>query len=142
VHKAVLDTNILISAVITPRGTPAKVLQAWREGAFDLIASPPLLYEIKNTLSRPKIAHRYRLTTEDISDVLALLASGATLVTGTISISVPITDPDDIPVLACAVEGQADYLVTGDGDLLHLRSYQGIQIIRPTDFLRILSPSR
>jgi putative PIN family toxin of toxin-antitoxin system len=142
VPKAVLDTNILISAVITPRGTPAKLLQAWREGTFDLITSPPLLFEIKETLSLPKIAHRYRLRPEDIRDVLALLAGGAILVTGTMSISAPIGDPDDIPVLACAVEGQADYLVTGDGDLLRLRSYQQVQIIRPTNFLRILSPPR
>lgn len=138
--KAVLDTNILISAVITPQGTPAKILQAWREGTFDLVTSPPLLFEIKETLSLPKIAHRYRLAPEDIRDVLALLASSAILVTGTISLSAPISDPDDIPVLACAVEGQADYLVTGDGDLLRLRSYQSIRIIRPTNFLRILSP--
>lgn len=140
--KAVLDTNILISAVITPRGTPAKILQAWREGACDLVTSPPLLVEIKATLSLPKIAHRYRLSPEDIHHILALLAGGAMLVTGTMSISAPITDPDDIPVLACAVEGQADYLVTGDGDLLRLRSYQQVQIIRPTNFLRILSASR
>lgn len=140
--KAVLDTNILISAVITPRGTPARILQAWREGAFELIASPPLLFEIQETLSLPKIARRYKLTTEDIHDVLALLVSGAILVTGTTPVSTPISDPDDIPVLACAVDGRADYLVTGDGDLLRLRSYQRIQIIRPTDFLRILSPSR
>ncbi|MBI5410361.1 MAG: putative toxin-antitoxin system toxin component, PIN family [Nitrospirae bacterium] len=140
--KAVLDTNVLISAVITPRGTPAKLLQAWREGTFDLITSPPLLFEIEETLSLPKIAQRYRLSPEDIRDVMALFAGGAILVTGATSVSASISDPDDIPVLACAVEGQADYLVTGDGDLLRLRSYQRIQIIQPTDFLRTLSPSR
>lgn len=140
--KAVLDTNILISAVMTPRDTPAKILQVWREGAFDLVASPSLLVEIKETLSLPKIAHRYRLSPEDIRAVMTLLAGGAILVSGAASISAPISDPDDVPVLACAVEGHADYLVTGDGDLLRLRSYQRIQIIRPTDFLRMLCPSR
>jgi len=142
VPKAVLDTNILISAVITPRGTPAQILQAWREGAFDLITSPPLLLEIKETLSLPKISHRYRLSPEDIRDVITLLAGSAILVAGTISVSAPINDPNDVPVLACAVEGQADYLVTGDSDLLRLRSYKNIHILRPMDFLRVLPLSR
>lgn len=140
--KAVLDTNILVNAVITPQGTPAKILQAWRDGIVDLIASPPLLFKVKETLSLPKIAHRYRLTTEDIRDVLTLLASSAIVVPGVTAISAPISDPDDLLILACAVEGEADYLVTGDSDLLRLRSYQHIQIIRPTNFLRIVFPLR
>jgi putative PIN family toxin of toxin-antitoxin system len=81
VPRAVLDTNILISAFITPRGTPAKVLQAWRAGRFDLVTSPPLLLELREALSRPHLKDRYRLSPTDIRDFLTLLTSAAFLVT-------------------------------------------------------------
>lgn len=140
--KAVLDTNILVSALITPRGTPAKILQTWRTGRFELVTSPPLLLELKDVLSRPKIRERYHLTPADIRDLLSLLATAAVLAPASGSISASLRDPDDLPVLACAVGGHADYIVTGDRDLLRLSSYEGIQIVRPSKFLQaVISPT-
>lgn len=136
--KAVLDTNILVSALITPRGTPGRIVQAWRDGSFELITSPSLLEELREALHRPKIAHRYHLSPKDLHDLLALLAGTAIVVSGTASVSEVLADPDDVAVLACAVDGQADYLVTGDGDLLRLKTHKGIKIIRPSAFLRVL----
>ncbi|MBX3234732.1 MAG: putative toxin-antitoxin system toxin component, PIN family [Nitrospiraceae bacterium] len=136
--RAVLDTNTLISALITPKGTPARIVQAWRDGRFDLVTSPPLLSEFRSAISRPKIRTRYNLSTTDIREILKLL-TGATILVGTGTLPpVTLRDPDDLPVLSCAIEGKADYIVTGDNDLLVLERYQKILIVRPSAFLRLI----
>ena len=138
--KAVLDTNILVSAFITPRGTPAKLLHAWREEQFDLVTSPPILIELQEALRRPKIHIRYNLSREDIHNFLTLLASATVIVSGTAPVSAPIQDLDDLIILATAIESQAAYLVTGDKELLHLERCQSVHIITPAAFLRIIAP--
>lgn len=139
--KAVLDTNILVSAFITPRGTPAKIIQAWRAEQFDLVTSPLILEELHEALSRPKLQRRYHLSSEDIRDYVTLLVHAAVVVPGTRSVSVSIRDPDDSMILAAAIESEADYLVTGDKELLHLKRFHSVHIITPTAFLRMMPPS-
>ncbi len=111
--RTVLDTNILISAFITPRGTPAKLLRAWRDGQFDLVTSSPMLIELQEVLHRPKICNRYHLSQEDIHNFLTLIASVTAIVPGTTTLSAPIHDPDDLMVLATVIESHTAYLVTG-----------------------------
>jgi len=142
VPKVVLDTNILVSAFITPRGTPAKLLRAWRDGQFDLVTSPPLFVELQETLHRQKILTRYHLTQEDIHNFLTLLASGTVCVPGTTTLSAPIQDQDDLMVLATAIESQAAYLVTGDKELLHLEQFRSIQIVTPSILLKALHSNK
>lgn len=138
--KAVLDTNILVSAFITPRGAPAKLLQAWREGQFDLVTSLPIFVELQEALYRPTIQIRYHLSLEDIHNFLTLIASATVVVPGTTTVSASIQDPDDLMVLSTAIESQAAYLVTGDKELLRLERFQSIHIITPSAFLRIIAP--
>ena len=126
---------------ITPRGTPAKVLQAWRTGHFELITSLPLLLELREAISRPHLKDRSRLSLADIRDFLTLLTSAAFLVAPPEVVSALLRDPDDLAVLACALAGDAEYIVTGDLDLLHLRSFEGVQIVRPSPFLQLLHSS-
>jgi putative PIN family toxin of toxin-antitoxin system len=140
VPKAVLDTNILVSAFITPRGAPAKLLQAWREGQFDLVTSLPIFVELQEALYRPTIQIRYHLSLEDIHNFLTLIASATVVVPGTTTVSASIQDPDDLMVLSTAIESQAAYLVTGDKELLRLERFQSIHIITPSAFLRIIAP--
>jgi putative PIN family toxin of toxin-antitoxin system len=138
VPRVVLDTNILVSAFITPRGTPAKLLRAWRDGQFDLVTSPPLFVELQEVLHRPKIRARYHLTQEDIHNFLTLLASATVCVPGITTVSAPIQDHDDLMVLATAIESQAAYLVTGDNELLQLERFRSVHIITPSLLLRVL----
>lgn len=138
--RAVLDTNILVSALISPRGTPANIVQAWRAEQFDLVTSLPILEELQEALSRPKIRRRYHLLTSDIHNFLTLLTQAAILVAGTRSVSAPIHDLDDLRILATAVESHADYLVTGDTDLLKLKRFQSVQIVAPAVFLKTIAP--
>ena len=138
--KAVLDTNILISGFITPRGTPAKLLQAWRAERFDLVTSPPILVELYEALCRPKIQIRYHLSAEDIHNFVTLLASASIVVPGTTRVSASLQDIDDLMVLATAIESQSAYLVTGDRELLDLERLQSVHIITPSAFLKIIAP--
>jgi putative PIN family toxin of toxin-antitoxin system len=138
VPRAVLDTNILISGLITPRGTPAKVLLAWRAGHFNLVTSLPLLLELKEALARSHLKDRYHLSSQDIRDFIALLKDRALLITDPGVVSAQLRDPDDLAVLACALAGDAEYIVTGDHDLLDLHSFEGVQVVRPSLFLQLL----
>ncbi|MBX3325321.1 MAG: putative toxin-antitoxin system toxin component, PIN family [Nitrospira sp.] len=111
-----------------------------RTEQFDLVTSPPILEELQEALSRPKIRRRYHLSASDIHNFLTLLTQATILVTGTGSVSASIHDPDDLLILATAVEAHADYLVTGDTGLLKLKRFQSIQIVSPAVFLKTIAP--
>lgn len=136
--RIVLDTNQLVSALIRKNGRPAQILQAWRQGQVELAVSPDLLEEVAEVLNRPRIKHKYRLTDEDIDQYLLLLKWYAITTPGTTEVSIVAADPDDNIIVACAVEAEADYIVSGDSHLLDLEEYQGIQIVQTSDFLQIL----
>jgi uncharacterized protein len=132
--RIVLDTNVFVSALISPQRYPAAILKALRSGLFTLLASPPVNEEIIEVLNRPRIRDRYGLG-ERIFDVSFILWEVAELVVHLPEVQV-CSDPDDDKFLATAVGGKADFLVTGDvGDLLHLREYKGVAIVSPREFI-------
>jgi putative PIN family toxin of toxin-antitoxin system len=102
------------------------------------VTSLPLLLELKEVLSRPHLKGRYHLSFKDIHDFVALNRNTALLVTDPTSVSIQLRDPDDLAVLACALSGNAEYIVTGDRDLLDLRSFEGMQIVKSSTFLQYL----
>lgn len=140
--KAVLDTNVIVSAIITGKGIPFQLLQAWRKREWDLVISPQLLLEVQRVLSVPKIARVYAITRQDITDLIWLFTHRATIVSEHLTILRTVRDPKDDHILACAKEGEADYIVTGDQDLLTLTSYEGIPIVKPATFAALLKGSR
>ena len=137
--KAVLDSSILVSAFLTPGGTPARLLAHARRGAFSLCASPDILKETTRALLRPKHRERYDYTAEDVQRFRRLLTGVAAIVRDVPEIGSVVRDPADDKILACAVEAGAAYLVTGDQDLLSLGSYEAIRIVTPRQFLEALS---
>jgi putative PIN family toxin of toxin-antitoxin system len=135
--RAVLDTNVFVSGLISPKGPPARILMALRSARFTLVSSPPVNEEIIEVLSRPTIRDRYGLG-DRIFDVSFILWEVADLVIDLPHVQVS-SDPDDDKFLATAVAGRADYLVTGDvGDLLSLREYKGVKIVSPREFVSSL----
>ncbi len=135
--RAVLDTNVFVSGLINPKGTPAAILRALRSKRFTLISSPPINEEIIEVLNRPYIRDRYGLGGR-IFDVSFILWEVAELVIDLPDVRV-CSDPDDDKFLAAAVGGRADYLVTGDvGDLLHLHKYKDVTIVSPREFASVL----
>jgi putative PIN family toxin of toxin-antitoxin system len=137
--RVVHDTNVVISRYLVPAGLPAQVVAAWRARRYDLIVSPALLAEYAEVLNRPRIQRRHGLTAEQVTAELADLARFAILVEPTEVPVVIAEDPDDDHVLAAAVAGEADFIVSGDTDLLTLRDHRGIRILSPAAFLALLT---
>lgn len=134
--RAVLDTNVLVSGSVASSGTMATVIDAWRRGEYELIVSPQILQEIARALETPYFARRLD---EDVrAEYLYLVRTTATVVSITAKVSGVATHEEDDLILATAVSGEADCLVTGDRHLQALRSFEGVQILSPRDFARVL----
>lgn len=140
--RAVIDTNQYVSMAITAGGTADRLLTAWREERFVLLVSPPILEEISRVLRSPRLQRLIRLTADELDGLIESLLFDAELTPGRLTVHVITRDPSDNMFLACAIEGHADYIVSGDEDLLTLEDYQGIPIITARAFLRVLARSR
>jgi putative PIN family toxin of toxin-antitoxin system len=145
VIRVVLDTNIFISALLAPHGWPAQVLAAWRRNAFDLVLSRELWTELAEVLRRDDIRRRIRRR-EWAADLLYELEASGDMVRPLPLDELPVgcRDPKDDHLLACALGGRANFLVTGDEDLLVLNGDDrlgGLSIVRVVDFLDRLPPT-
>jgi uncharacterized protein len=136
--KVVLDVGQYVSATINAKGHPAQILSAWREDKFELYTSRPILEDLKRVLGYPRIRKRHRWTDEEIEIFVDSLADAANLTPGELQISAVEQDPTDNKIVACAVEGQADYVVASDEHLVSLENFQGIRVVSPRRFLSIL----
>jgi len=137
-ERVVLDTNVLISAILSPLGKPFACLK-WVLDNATLITSRGLLEELETRLARRKFA-KYL----DASRRRAFVAD-LTLVAVQVELRGLVhvcRDPDDDKLLEIAAIGRADCLVTGDDDLLVLGNFRGIPIVTPAGFLDVLSSSR
>ncbi|MEJ5308450.1 MAG: putative toxin-antitoxin system toxin component, PIN family [Anaerolineae bacterium] len=135
VLRVVLDTNVYVSGVILSRGTPFEILEAWRNQAYILITTEAIIAEIERVLQYPHIRDRYHITDEDIAQLIASLHVDALVVPDSNTAHGMCSDPDDDKFLACASIAQADYIVTGDPDLLILKRYGKTVILKPHEFL-------
>lgn len=120
--SAVVDTNILVSGLLRPGGHPRRLLRAWYDQAFTLLVSPALVAEYTRVLARPRLRVRYGLDPAAAADFLALVERRGMVITPRVPLPLAVRDPKDDMVLAAALGGAADYLVTGDDDLLSLAS--------------------
>jgi putative PIN family toxin of toxin-antitoxin system len=128
--RAVVDVNILVRALIKPDGSVGPVLQRLRDAAFTLLYSEPILEELLDVLSRPRIRAKYQLEEDDIETVLLLvLLRGEPVVPSRRVTS--CRNPLDNKFLEVAMAGKADVIVSGDQDLLVLSPFEGIPIASP-----------
>lgn len=135
--RAVLDTNVLISGVIAPDGPPRRVIEAWHQGKIALVTSEAIIDEVVRVLRYPKIYEAYNLIEEAITAVTESLWYDAEIVPGDYEARASV-DPDDDKFLACAVEGHAEYIISGDDDLLDLGTYRDVLIVTPQQFVKVL----
>lgn len=132
--RAVLDPNVLVSALLSRAGPPAALLRAWLEGAYELVVSPALLTELGRVLGYPKIAAR--VSPDEAHEFLDVLRAQAELVqdpSGAPPVRSP--DPDDDYLIASAAAAPA-VIVSGDSDLLVLADQ--IPVHSPAAFLATL----
>ena len=133
--RVILDTNILLSALLSPLGAPAALLDAWERKAFTLVACDALIAEVRDVANRPFFRARLR------ASAAGLLAAGlrdfsffcADLPSGPVA-----PDPKDSYLLALAEAGLAEFLVTGDKQLLSLKRHKSTRITTPAALLEIL----
>lgn len=120
--RVVLDTNVLLSGLAYPASTPGKILGAWRHGSVEVLLSQYILDELRRVL--PRLAHRHGLTAGEIEDLADILSIQAEIVEPVPSADPALQDPNDQPILgtllAALQNAKADYLITGDKDLLRL----------------------
>lgn len=129
----VLDTNIVASAMLWG-GKPLHLLQAGRDKRVELFTSTPLLAELTDLLGRHKFKAKIAasgFSVDQLVDRYAML----TVVVRPLAVPRIARDPDDDHVIACAIAAQADFIVSGDHDLLDLGQYQGIAILNASDAL-------
>ena len=139
IMRVVLDTNTLVSAVISAVGPPRRLLDGARAQAFDLYSSPILLGELLDVLSRDKFASRLALAGLRPRRVVAEIRRIAHVVVPGAVQPIIAADPDDDHVLACAVTGQVDLIVSSDRHLLDLGSeFAHIRILTAAEAMTIV----
>lgn len=137
--RITIDTNIFVSNLLSKAGTAASVLEYWRQRKFILVLSPAIINEIQKVLADRKLSVKYGINPEEISQLMLLLERDALIVPGELDVKVAlIEDPDGEMFLACAVEGQVDYIVSGDHHLLNLGSFKDIPILSLRQFIEII----
>lgn len=140
IPRVVIDTNIFVSGILVKQGNPNQLLRCWQQRRLQLIAMPGLIAEVDRTLHRGRIRRKYQVAEEDIQDLLANLREAEQ---GAPRDDIPIASRDikDDPFLAIALGSGADYLVTGDADLLVLHGNPALgrlQIVAVRNFLALL----
>lgn len=132
--RVVLDTNVLLSGIAYPGSVPGKIMAAWRHGSVDVVLSSFILDELRRVL--PRLANRHGLSATEIDDLVDILSILAVVIDPLPAAEAELRDVDDLPVLGTLLAARqnegADYLVTGDKDLLVLA--ERFPIVTPAEF--------
>lgn len=144
VVKAVIDTNVWASSLLNPFGFPATLRKYFEKGSLQAIVSEPILEELAEVLTRPKIKNKYGISENDISELLVLLEERAesVLLSGDVAVC---RDKDDNLIIETAIKGKAAFLVTRDDDIKFDREVSvfllqhGVSVISLAKFLSTLS---
>ena len=136
--RAVLDTNVIIAALLVRLGLPWRILVAAYTSTFLCFTSDAINTEVFRTLGRERVRRKYPLGATELERLRRFLESDEILVPITVTVQGVASHPEDDLILATAVSAKADYLVTGDRQLLALGGYQGTQIVTPRVFATIL----
>ena len=132
--KVVADTNIYISALFW-RGNPHKLIHLCFEGKAKLVISRQIIDELERILLTDG---KFEMPREDVALYSEIILSHSELVCPAFTLNVIIKDPADDRILECAVEGEVDYLVSGNKHLLDVKEFRGIKIVTARQILEIL----
>lgn len=136
--RAVLDTNVIVAALLVRLGLPWRILDAAYASTFLCFTSDAINAEVFRTFGRERVRRKYSLDATEIERLQRFLQSDGVRVPITATVQGVASHPEDDLILATAVSAQADYLVTGDRQLLALEQYQGVRIVTPRDFVAII----
>ncbi|MDP2951159.1 MAG: putative toxin-antitoxin system toxin component, PIN family [bacterium] len=131
--KAVLDNNVIISAILS-KGAPSKCFFKLLEGDFLNYTSPPIIDEL-----RDKLLTKFNFPAAQVQTTLELLVANSEVVYSKEPLLLVEEDPSDNKIIECAVQAEVDFIVSGDKHLLNLKKVHQIKIINPSDFLYFLN---
>lgn len=138
--RVVFDTNVLVSSFISKHGLAADILDL--VATFDeitLVSSDEILEEFREVMNRDEVRERFPYAKADISRFVRVVRDVAEIVKVSSKFDVVTDDPDDNVILSTAVDGQADYLVTGDRHLKKLKRFKGVGIVNPKAFMATIT---
>jgi len=137
--NVVFDSSVLVSAFLTPNGLCDQLLRQGRQGAFFLHLSAAIIAETRRVLLEDEgLREDYPYSDQDVAAFVYTVRGATGLVRDVPPLQGITRDPNDDMVIACALAADAGYLVTRDKDLLTLKTYQGVQMMRPEEFIRML----
>jgi len=131
VSKVVIDTNIYISAIFW-NGKPREVIDLGRDGKITIFTS----LDIENEIAG-KLKTTFKLAEEDVNQILLDFSTFTLPIRIRKQLIAVQDDPDDNKFIECAVECKANYIISGDRHLLNLKEYEGIKLIKSSDFLKV-----
>ncbi|MGB9499594.1 MAG: putative toxin-antitoxin system toxin component, PIN family [Dissulfuribacterales bacterium] len=135
--KIVVDANLFASGLIKPKSNPGKILDLIKHNQVELILSPLVIRKIKRIFLYPRLQKYHHKTAQEIDAYFEDVLMFAWIVEGDQAVNVISDDPSDNKYLACAYEGEADYIVSGDHHLLDIEAYKGIRILNAKSFLNV-----
>src|SRR4030042_1428909 len=137
--RVVLDANVFVSAVLKPQSDLARIFDLLKAGKVKLIIiSSNILSEIRGVLLYPKLRKRHRRTPRKIDDFLKRTVRVRIITSGKMKVEEIKDNPEDNKYLAAAAEGKADFIISGDHHLRELGIFQGIRILSPSMFLKLM----
>lgn len=141
--RVVVDTNVLISGLFGIKDSPSsQILLSIRTQKIILVTSPVILEEVGSVINRERIVKLTKMSKNERSDFMDKLIERSDITLGNQLAQTIGRDIKDDKFLACGVEGEVDYIITGDEDLLILKKYQGIEIVTPREFVEIFNEQR
>lgn len=138
VYHLVVDNNVIASATISEKGNAARILDAWREGKIDIIISKPIIDELRRVLFYERVRKYSFMSEREIDELIDDLEAAGIKTPAKLKLEVIKVDAADDRFIVAALEGEADYIVSGDKHLKSLGSYKGIEIVTPSKFVEIL----
>jgi putative PIN family toxin of toxin-antitoxin system len=140
-HRVVVDTNLVVSSFLSQTGAPRAVIQAMRDRRFVPIATEVILKEYAEVLGRPIFASKYDVDVAEVAGLLQLVRDLGIILPEVSESPLRVRDDLDQKFLDAAQTTDADFLVTGDSDLLDLADdplLGRLRIVRPREFLNII----
>lgn len=137
VIKVVLDTNIVVSAIISADGNPAKIIEKLFLEEIENYTMVEIIDEIREVLERPKISDRINPDIKEFT--LSNFEVFSEVIMPLIKLNKVPDDPDDNKFLECAITANVQYIVSGDSHLLDLKEFMGIKIVTPLEFIEVMN---
>jgi putative PIN family toxin of toxin-antitoxin system len=137
--NVVMDTNVIVSAFLSPAGAPANLFRLLEQDRFTLVVSRAILDEYKRALQYEKVRKLHKLSPEQITQAIDELSTAAKVVEPAEQLAIVAGDSDDNKLFECALAGGAPFIISGDVAVQAIKEYRGIRVLSPAMFVALLN---